>query len=78
MTRAEFLKKYGHVEVEFQSYYKFSFTFAGEVDGEPITVSVGGNADEIYRLEVAEGCKETIASLDPYMGQCGEDELYDY
>ena len=47
-----FLEKYGSVEVKFVSYYKYSFTFAGEYDGKRVLVSIGGSADDIYKLSV--------------------------
>lgn len=69
MTKEEFIEKYGAVKVKFSSYYKFSFTFAGILDnGYMIMVSVGGNSDDIYRMEVIADFEETVESLDPYTG----------
>lgn len=40
------------VEVEFRSYYKYTFYFGGSTeDGELVTVAAGGFQDEIYRME---------------------------
>jgi len=51
------LERYGDVPVVFTSYYKFTFTFCGDVvalDGKPATlsVSIGGSSDEIYKTSV--------------------------
>lgn len=84
MTKEEFIEKYGSVKVKFSSYYKFSFVFAGMVDADKmVVVSVGGNSDDIYRMEVGAGVEETIASLDPISGDVWEDgvaveSFYDY
>jgi len=70
--------------VKFISYFKFSFTFGGKLDdGRNIMVAVGGNSDNIYRLEVGVNCEETIASLDPYTGSVYDkgvevESFYDY
>ena len=50
MTRDEFIKKYGEVEVYFSSYYKYCFSFKSK-DGK-IGVSIGGSGDDIYSIEV--------------------------
>ena len=60
------------------SYYKYTFTFVGEYEGEYISIGVGGQSDDIYRFEVSAGYKETIESLQPYEGTCGEDSFYDF
>lgn len=78
MTREEFYEKYKNVEFKFSSYYKYTFHFVGEYEGKCVTVGVGGNSDEIYRFEVSSDCTESIGSLQPYEGVCGEDSFYDY
>jgi hypothetical protein len=84
MSKAEFLEKYGDVQVEFSSYYKYSFTFIGTAeDGAAVSVSVGGNADDIYRMEVVATYPETVRDLDAYSGDAtlnGETvaSFYDY
>jgi hypothetical protein len=40
---------FGHAIVKFDSYYKYSFTFAGPHDGKHLEITVGGDRDEIYR-----------------------------
>lgn len=69
MTKAEFLQMYGDIEVSFESYYKYSFTFRGVTsEGHVVVVSVGDSADDIYRLEVGTE-KKSVKSLDPSSGQ---------
>lgn len=68
MTKAEFLTLYGDIEVAFESYYKYSFSFKGTTpEGYTILVSVGGSAEDIYRLEVGTE-KKSIKTLDPSSG----------
>lgn len=78
MTREEFYEKYKDVDFYFASYYKYTFTFVGEYEGKHISVGVGGQSDDIYRFEVVSGSKETIESLQPFEGTCGEDSFYDF
>jgi hypothetical protein len=84
ITREDFIKKYGHVKVKFSSYYKYSFEFSGNLpDGRKISVSVGGNSDDIYRINVDSECEETVIGLDPYCGSIYEngseiEGFYDY
>ena len=51
MNRAEALGTFGAKLVKFASYYKYNFTFKG--DG--LSVTIGGDATEIYRLSVNTG-----------------------
>lgn len=78
MTREEFYEKYKDVEFKFSSYYKYTFKFIGEYEGCTVTVGVGGHSGEIYRFEVSSDEIESIESLQPYEGVCGEDSFYDY
>lgn len=69
MTKQEFIDRYGDVDVKFSYYYKHSFHFDAELpDGSGISVAIGGESGEIYRLEV--DCDEvsTVKDLDPYSG----------
>jgi len=52
LNEKEFLEMYGEAKVVFTSYYKYSFSFRGEFNGKSIYVSVGGNAEDIYRFNV--------------------------
>lgn len=78
MSREEFYEKYKGVDFKLNGYYKYTFTFIGDYNGEVVTVGVGGNSDDIYREEFHVGCIETIDSLQPFEGICGEDSFYDY
>ena len=69
ISKQDFLDKYGDIEVTFSSYYKYSFTFKGTTDaGEELYVSIGGDSDEIYRMEIMADDPESVRSLDPYQG----------
>jgi hypothetical protein len=84
LTREQFIDKYGDVEVRFSSYYKFTFTYSAQLtDGSYLTVSVGGNSDEIYRFKVANNEVVTVRNLNPYTGSVYQDRqevegFYDY
>lgn len=65
ITKKEFDELYGDVEVEFSTYYKFSFTFAGWApDGKRLIVTVGGCADDIYKMDVIAGEKTKVRDFD--------------
>ena len=65
MTYAEAILKYGDVEVTFNHYYKYVFTFVGECDGLTLHASLGGT-DDIYRFELySDGLKQKIKDLRP-------------
>ena len=78
MTREEFYEKYKDVVFFFSWYNKCTFTFVGKYDGEEVSVGVGGSSDDIYRFDVCVDSPETIESLQPYEGMCGEDDFYDF
>lgn len=79
VSRNEFFDKYKDVEFKFSSYYKFTFTYRGFTeDGEEVTVSVGGNADDIYREQVEANVVEYIYDLCPYEGESDTMCFYDY
>jgi hypothetical protein len=53
LTEEQFIEKYGDVKVKFSSYYKFTFTFVGQLEDEStIRLLVGGNSDDIYREHI--------------------------
>ncbi len=61
MTKEEALKTYGDVPCRFSSYYKYDFAFRGiAADGAKVAIHIGGNSDDIYRLEVS---ANTVTSL---------------
>lgn len=55
------LEKYGNAKVVFSRYYKFSFLFLGQFEGEDITLRWGESAEDIYKFEV-EANKEYLVS----------------
>ena len=61
----EFYLKYGNIKVRFQSYYKYIFTFQGKYEGKVLKCLVGGNPDDIYRLEVKSNKEYVIRELEP-------------
>lgn len=84
ITKEQFIEKYGDVKVKFSRYYKYAFTFYGKTaDGRSISVTTGGDVDDIYRTEVAADYAETIRGLDPFEGSVYEEGwevegFYDY
>ena len=86
MTQNEFMEQYGNVVVKFASYYKFTFKFTGLLEnGDSISVSIGGDASDIYRMPV-DVDEMTIASLPdvPFAGRVLDaagsevDSFYEY
>jgi hypothetical protein len=63
LNEKEFLEMYGEAKVVFTSYYKYSFSFRGEFNGKSIYVSVGGNADDIYRFDIDANKEYTLKEL---------------
>ena len=84
MERKEFIEKYGDVEVTFSHYYKYTFTYATELqDGSKLSVGFGGHHDDIYHAEVSNNDKQLVRNLDPYIGSVYKDggkvcSFYDY
>jgi hypothetical protein len=79
MEPKEFMEKYGDMEVQFFSYYKYTFTFTGKTpEGNTIIAYVGGTSDDIYRQEITpEPVK--LRALDPMSVNVvdGEDKVVD-
>ncbi len=74
MTRAEFYKKYGEVEVTFRSYYKYVFVYEATLpDGSCLSVSYGGDSDTVYHHEASNTGKERVGSLQPFSGSVYKD-----
>ena len=84
MTREEFYKKYGAVEVAFSSYYKYTFCYSATLpNGRRLAVKYGGNSEEIYRHSIVAGDAEEVGVLQPCAGTVYEGEkiiegFYDY
>jgi hypothetical protein len=66
MNLEQIKEKYGNVKLKFNGYYEYSFSFTGKTeDNEEIYVSVSGNANNIYKLDVSRDKEETINTLCP-------------
>lgn len=54
MSKDDFIKQYGESYFLFSRFYKFEFSFTGEtLEGKPVLLIVGGDPDNIYRIEVS-------------------------
>lgn len=87
LTKSEFMKRYGHINVKFSHYNKFVFTYTNPriaSTGGRIEVNVGGNSEEIYREEVSVNEIMNVISLEPFSANVYDvdgnivDEFYDY
>ena len=64
LDKEQILERYGNVKLEFDSYYKYTFTFAGVAeDGAQVSASIGGDSRDIYRMEVSADCTDTLIGL---------------
>lgn len=52
--------------VEFESYYKYVFTFKGNFDSHTIYAYLGGSPEEIYRLNISRDEKRVIGDFDKW------------
>ena len=83
ISKEEFLEKYGDVLVQFNNYYKYSFSYRGVAkDGTVVVVKSGGNANDIYRECVTTDII-SVGEVDPFEGIASKDgetvaEFYDY
>ena len=69
MSYEEFIEKYGDIEVTFSSYYKYCFRYSALLEnGNTIIVEIGGDVDDIYRMEVYNNESFTIRDLEPNGG----------
>ena len=76
ITEQQFKEKYGDIQVTFQSYYKYVFTYRGVIDEKRVLLlEFGGNSDDIYRHEVLGECSETMNSLEPFAGGVYDDGI---
>lgn len=56
ITHDEFIEKYADVRMTFSSYYKYEFTYIGQTDdGVKVSVTYGGDANQIYRFSLDAG-----------------------
>lgn len=51
MNQKEAQEFFDGVTLNFQSYYKFTFTYSGEKDNKLVEVHFGGDSNDIYRTE---------------------------
>lgn len=64
MTIEELIEKYGDVELKFDSYYKYRFTFSGKApDGKIISWTYGGNSSDIYKYSVTRDGIKTLNKI---------------
>ncbi len=64
LDKEQILERYGNVKLEFDSYYKYTFTFVGVAeDGAQVSASIGGDSRDIYRMEVSADCTKTLIGL---------------
>lgn len=74
MDRKDFYEKYGVVKVKFTSYYKYVFTFKGEINnGGILTCDFGGDPSDIYRFDVEVDKEIQVIDLQPFSGSVSKD-----
>jgi len=84
ISKDEFIKKHGDVVLTFNSYYKYTFTYSATLeDGRSLIANIGGNSDDIYRLDVSNNEQIKLANLDPHSAYLYKDNkeaygFYDY
>lgn len=61
MSKSAFIEQHCDAEVFFRNYYKYSFTYQGEIDGKQVLVTFGGDPDDIYRSDLS--ASETLKAL---------------
>ena len=75
LTEEQFVEKYGDAKVKFSSYYKYTFTFVGQLeDGSIITLSVGGGGDDVYKLSVEANKEYRVMELGFYYAKVVQNE----
>ena len=67
LSYEELLSQYGDIELKFSSYFKYSFTFTGQIGDIRIEATIGGSSDDIYRLDIDADQIMTIRMLDARM-----------
>lgn len=63
LSKSEFLEKYGEVYVKFSSYFKHTFYFEGQKQEQYLDISVGGEADDIFWLNVSVNANYKVKNL---------------
>lgn len=74
MSEEEIVEKYGDVELKFHSYYKYSFMYKGmAADGCEVLAWVGGDHNDIYKMDISIDDVESLKSLWPNLVQIKRD-----
>lgn len=73
LSYGEFIKKHGNEKVKFKGYYKYRFRFGNE---SGLQIYVGGQHEDIYKLEVAADKEYTVSDLEPGSAYIGEENIY--
>ena len=60
-TSEEIIKKFGDIELSFNSYYKYSFTYSYKNENIEIYGSFGGCSDDIYRYDCSSDKKVKVS-----------------
>ena len=63
LTEEQLLEKYGKVKMKFTYYYKHAFHFTGKKGNLKVLAMVGGDPDEIYKLQIVPGEKCALEEL---------------
>ncbi len=61
MSKSAFIEQHSNAELSFRNYYKYSFTYQGEIDGKQVVVVFGGDPEDIYRSDLS--ASETLKDL---------------
>jgi len=70
MTKNEFMERYGHELVVFQSYYKYAFTYVGKTKaGNDIILTCGGDPGDIYKWDVVANVPERVDEAGAFYGK---------
>lgn len=75
LTKQQFLKQYGEAKVFFAYYYKYSFSFIGEFKGKKINISVGDDAENIYKIYVENNKEYKVKEFNISYGTVKENEV---
>lgn len=82
MTVEQVNEKFAKAKLKFRSYYKYTFAFGATFDGCQIIARLGGNADEIYKLEVKAEAEMDFGKVEDwltvYVDDAENNLLFDY
>ena len=60
------IEKYGNIKVKFTYYYKYTFIYTSTIGDLKISVYIGGDSSDIYKIEVNPENFESLITLNPY------------